>query len=131
MVSPGLPFDEYRICNFRPWKSGEVIYVSLSPVYGTVFPLLTARPTASNPFFIKDALALLIIVYSAKRRDGSLARVGGVPTLLDKILQDATAYFLVLFTSHLLLFLCEIFAPVSDLFDLRSTAHDRLHVGSD
>ena len=94
------------------------------------FPLSAARTPASNTFLLGDALALVIIVYSAKRRDGGLTRVGGVPSLLDKILQDATTYFLVLFTGHLLLVLCEIFAPVSDPVNLWSTAHDGPYIGS-
>ena len=98
----------------------------LSLVYDTSFPS-TAHILASDPFPIEDALALLIIVYSAKRRAGGLARVGGMPSLLDKILQDATMYFLVLSTGHLLLLFFEIFAPVSDRpVDSCSTTYDRI-----
>ena len=88
------------------------------------FRLPLPAPPAFIPFLVKDALALLIIVYSAKRHYGGLIRVGGVPPLLEKILQDATTYFLVLFTGQLLLVLCEIFAPVSDPVSLWSTAHE-------
>ena len=108
------PLDEYRTCNFRPWRTGEVIYFVLSLVYGTFPPLSTVHTMASDTFSVKDALALFIIVYSAKRHDGGLTRVGGVPSLLDKIIQDATTYFLVLSTGHLLLLFFEPFAPVSD-----------------
>jgi hypothetical protein len=88
----------------------------LSFVYGTFLPSFTAHTLAFNPFSVKDALALFFIVHSAKRRDGGrgLTRVGGVSSLLDKILKDATAYFLVLSTGHLLLLFFEIFAPVSE-----------------
>ena len=72
-------------------------------------------------------MALLIIVYSAKRHGGGLVRVGGMPNLLYKILRDATTYFLVLFTGHLLLVLFEVFAPVSDHpVDLGSITHDKI-----
>ena len=67
-----------------------------------------------QPPWVEDALAMFIIVYSAKRLDGGLARVVGMPSLLDKILQDATTYFLILSTGHILCFFFEIFAPVSD-----------------
>lgn len=43
-----------------------------------------------------------------------LARARGVPSLLDRIVRDATKYFLVIFTSHLLLVFFELLAPVSD-----------------
>jgi hypothetical protein len=132
MVAPNLPFDEYRICAFQLWKNKEVIHVVLSLVYGTFFLLFHRPSPTSNPFLVKDALALLIIVYSAKRHNGGLARVGGVPSLLDKIRQDATIYFLVLSTGHLLFLFFEIFAPVSDHpVDLRSAAHDKPHIGFD
>lgn len=42
-----------------------------------------------------------------------LIRARGVPSLLDRIVRDATMYFVVIFTSHLLLVLFELFAPVS------------------
>lgn len=43
-----------------------------------------------------------------------LIRARGVPSLLDRIVQDSTMYFLAIFTSHLLLVFFELFAPVSD-----------------
>ena len=125
IVIPDLPFDEYQICNFQPWDAGEVTYLALSLVYGTFFlRLSTAHAPASDSFLVKDALALLIVVYSAKSGG---ARVYGMPSLLNKILQDATTYFLVLSTGHLLLLFFEVFAPVNDRpVDLCSTAHDQL-----
>ena len=123
-VVPDFPFDEFQICTFQQWKHKEVIYVALSLAYGMLFLLSTVRLPTSNPFCVIDSLALLIIVYSAKRY-GGLSRDGGVPSLLDKILQDSTTYFLFLSTAHLLLLFFEVFAPVSDHHvDLRSVAHD-------
>ena len=58
-------------------------------------------------------------------------RVHGVRSLLDTIVEDATIYFLLIFTGHLLMIFLEFFAPVSDhLADLCSSTHDRLHVGN-
>ena len=82
--------------------------------------------------FVKDALALFIIVYSAKRHCGGITSVGGVPSLLDKVRQGATVYFLILSTGHILFLLFQIFAPVSDrAADPRSVTHDELHIGFD
>ena len=129
MVFPDLPLDEYRICAYQLSKNREVIYVVLSLLYGTFFLLLTVHPPTFDPICVKDALALLIIVCSAKRRAGGLSRVGGVPSPLDKICQDVTTYFLVLFTGHTLCLFFEVFTPVSDPVNLCSIPHDNLRVG--
>ena len=129
MVLPDLPLNEYQICASQPLKHSQTIYAVLSLAYGTFFLFSTVHLPSSNAFCVKDVLALLIIVYSAKRHGGGHARVGGVPSLLDKIRQDATTYFLVLATGHILFLLFEIFAPVSGPVNLRFTAHDRLHIG--
>ena len=104
-----------------------MIYFTLSLVYGTFFPSPSVYTLASDPFTIVDTLALLIIIYSAKRHAGGPARVGGVPSLLDKILQDATTYFLVLSTGHLLSLCFEVFSPVSNRpVDSCPAAYDKI-----
>ena len=130
MVFPDLPFDEYRNCTSQTSKYRGMAYVVLSLAYGTFFLLPTSSSPTPNTFCIKDVLALVIIAYSAKRRARGLAHVGGVPNLLDKILRDATTYFLVLTTGHILFLFFEVFAHVSDPVNLCSTAHDKLHTGS-
>ena len=40
---PDLPLEEYQICHPRIWTSGGMIYVTLSLVYGTFFPLSVAH----------------------------------------------------------------------------------------
>ena len=114
MVIPDLPLDEYRLCTFQLWKRKEMIFVVLSLVYGTRFLVSAVHPSAFNRCCAADALALVIIVYSAKRHTGGITCVGGVPSLLDKIRRDATTYFLVLATGHLLFLCFEVFTPVSD-----------------
>ena len=76
------------------------------------FPPLGIHIPATDPFCAKDSLGFLIIVYSAKRQGP--ARAQGVPSLLDRILRDATTYFLAIFAGQLLAIFFEIFAPVSD-----------------
>ena len=127
LVFSNLPPDESWTCNFQPWALGEVIYFVLSLVYGTFFPSSAAHILAFDSPSVKDALALLIIVFSVKRHDGSPTSVGGVPNLLNKILQDATTYFLVLSAGHLLFVFFGVFAPVSDgLVDFRSITHGKI-----
>ena len=80
-------------------------------------------------FFVKDAAAFFVIIYSAKHR--GIMRAHGVPSLLDKIVADATVYFLVISTGHFLLILFELVASVSDPpADLISPVHDELHIGT-
>ena len=75
------------------------------------------------PSFTEDMVAFLLIVYSARFR--GLGRTYGGPSLLDRILQDATLYFLAIFTSQLLVVLFELFAPVSGRSaDMCSSAHN-------
>jgi len=86
---PDLPLDVFELCISNRWRPGEITNTVLSLVY--------------------DAVAFSIIVYSMKWR--GVTRAHGVPSLLDKIVRDATVYFVVIFTSHLLLLLFEFFAP--------------------
>jgi len=57
-----------------------------------------------------DVLAFLVIVYLVVR---SNVRKVSIPSILKTIAQDATYYFLVIFTSHLLLMIFFWFASVS------------------
>ena len=76
------------------------------------FSLSGVHVATANPFFVTDTAAFLIIVYSAKHR--GLMRAHGVPSLLDRIVEDATVYFLIMFTGQLLVLFFEFLAPVSD-----------------
>ena len=62
----------------------------------------------TNPF-LEDLLAFLIIVHLAGRWT---IRWFGIPGLLGTIMRDATRYFLVVFTAHLVLAASIIFARV-------------------
>lgn len=112
LALPDLPFDEYNLCTFTRWRPGEIFNTVLSLVYGTPHSPNLGIYSIANNFCIKDTLAFLIIVVSAKRR--GLVNAIGVPSLFDRIVRDATMYFLAIFSSHALLILFEGFAPVSD-----------------
>jgi len=79
---PPIPLDEYHLCVFRQPRSLEVAYTSISLFY--------------------DSFAFSLIIFSARK-----SKVPGlkIPTILDNIAEDATWYFLVIFTSHLVLVL--------------------------
>ena len=130
MVIPDLPFDQFQFCVFRRWRAGEIAYYALSLLYGMSFPPLGIHIATTNPCFIKDSSAFLVIICSTSKHRG-LLRAHGITSLLDKIVQGATVYFLVIFTGHLLVIFFEFLAPVSDRpADLRYFAHGGLHVGT-
>ena len=55
-----------------------------------------------------------------------------MPSLLESILEDATTYFLAIFTSQVLVVLFELVAPVSGRpVDTYSSAHNEPHPGAD
>jgi len=110
---PSLPFDEYNNCLFQQWRTREIVFASLSLVYGTFCqPPHHPRHSYVSIHFIQDASAFLVIVYVMRNR--GLTHTAGVPSILENILRDATSYFFVIFTSHLLLVLFELLAPVSN-----------------
>jgi len=93
------------------------------------FPSFSIHIATVNTF-VKDTSAFLIIIYSARHR--GLMRAHGVKSLLDKIVEDATVYFLIIFISQLLVVFFQFLAPVSDhLADLCSSTHGKLHIGND
>lgn len=108
---PDIPLDEFQLCSFQRWRVGEIIFVALSLLYGTSLPANRFHSVTTNPIFTEDVSAFGLIIWSAKYRGFRRAR--GVPNLLDRIVQDSTTYFLVIFTNHLVLILFELFAAVS------------------
>lgn len=71
--------DVFRVCVFKLWKGGILIY------YMTTM------------FF--DVLAFSIVVFTAKKSRRGLPRL---PSILDSIVRDATLYFVLIFSAHLL-----------------------------
>jgi len=75
----------------------EIGFTAISLAYGVKLPLLEKDSNSDHP---ADLLAFSVIVYLVLR---SNAYRLPVPSLLKTIAQDATYYFLIIFTSHLLL----------------------------
>jgi len=77
---PPIPFDAYRLCVFVRHRNLEVAYTSISLFY--------------------DFLAFSLIIFLAATSQPGVLKV---PTIMGTIAEDATLYFLVIFTSHLVL----------------------------
>lgn len=91
---------------------GDNQYRAFASIWYVIFPAPRYLHCMDQRSFVQDTFAFGVIVYSVRRR--GLPRAEGGSTLLDKIVRDATMYFVVIFTSHLLLIIFELFAPVSD-----------------
>jgi len=97
---------------------------ALANVWYVIFLPFSIHITIANTP-VEDGSAFLIIVYAARHRD--TMRVSGMRGLLDTVVGDATVYFLLIFTGHILVILFEFFTPVSDhLVDLCSSTDCKL-----
>ena len=109
MVVPRIQFDSFKLCAFSREGTMEVAWTVISLGYGKLFPNLPCFQTTIPVLTFKDLLAFSVILYLASR---SANRMYGIPSLLRTIVRDATIYFLVIFTSHLVLVITLLFARV-------------------
>ena len=99
------------MCIFVGQLSGEIGFIAMSLVYGTellmsfIGDLEDARSDHSP-----DLLTFLVIIYFAVQ---SSVRNIPIPSILKTIMRDATYYFLVIFTSHIVVIMFLTFAEVS------------------
>jgi len=89
VVWPAINYDAFRLCFFNQTEIQQVLLLSFSLIY--------------------DLLAFLIIAWVGRTSTG--LRQSKVPSILDRIVKDATLYFVVIFTSHLLVECFVLFAP--------------------
>ena len=97
--------------NICLWKSDLPPYLYFTvrvPTYAYAFHL--ARKTDTDR--LTDLLAFLFIVYLALKSGSYRSKL---PNLLKIMAEDATLYFLVIFTSHFLLILTLVFGSVRTL----------------
>ena len=101
------------LCTFTGKLSVEIGFIAMTLAYGMV-PLLLFIGYIEDIHLdhLTDTLAFSIIVYLVIR---SNIRKVPIPSILKTIVQDATYYFLVIFTSHLMLVMFLAFANVSTL----------------
>ena len=103
-----IPLPVYTTCIFVQHGPVEIGLTTLSVVYGTKLILFFILETPTP--IIPDLLVFSVIAYLVIR---SYTNGVPVPSLLRTIAQDTTYYFLVLFTSHVMLVLFLSFASVS------------------
>ena len=96
-----IPLDAYRLCRLPQFRPGSLGVTTLSLAYGKGTSLsfhLIGDTYADCP---TDLLAFSIVIYLTLRSNLYQFRMPG--SLFRTIAQDATLYFLVIFTSHLVL----------------------------
>ena len=124
---PSIPLPIFIMCSYTGQLSMDIVFISMSLVYGTKLLLLFIDHLGNTNFdHSADFLAFSVIVYLVVR--SNLKKVP-IPGLFKTIAQDATYYFLVIFTSHLLLMFIFWFANVStsSQSSLLSTTHSYLY----
>ena len=96
------------ICIFAQHGPVEIGFTALCIIYGTEpFLVLHQRDTHSD--YPTDFLAFSVIIYVVVR--SNVYRVP-IPGLFRTIVRDATYYFLVVFTSHLMVMFFLLFENV-------------------
>ena len=108
-AAPGIPIPVtiYQICIFVQHRGLELGVTGLSLVYGTLAVLLKGGIPSDHA---ADFLAFSVIVFLVVR---SNARKVPLSRLFKIIVQDATYYFLIIFSSHLVLEFTIFLARVS------------------
>ena len=102
---PPIPLPAYRLCAHAASPRFETAYMSLSLLFGNWPPTPSSISLLAQASFL-DATALSVVAFVSFRTGLSFGTrtllPGGRPSILRTILEDATVYFLVIFSSHLL-----------------------------
>ena len=109
-ASPILP-PIYTTCTFVSQLSGEIGFLAMTVTYGTELLLHFINHLRGTRFDRPvDFLAFSVIVYLVVRSNVNKIPI---PSIFKTIARDATYYFLVIFTSHLILVMFLAFTDVS------------------
>ena len=106
-----VPLPIYMMCTFTGNLPVEIGFIAMTLVYGAEFLLsFIGHPGDIHSDYPPDLLAFSVIVYLVVR---SNVKKDPIPRLFKTIARDATYYFLVIFTSHLVVVMFLAFASVS------------------
>ena len=99
-VLPSIPLDAYRLCTFVRHRTLEVVYTSISVLFGGWG--LSCQPGGTDltlNVYKSDFLAFSLIVYWTfwVRKNGLRHKFA---TILDTVAEDSMWYFLLVFFSH-------------------------------
>ena len=104
---PPIPLDAYRLCIVEQHRTIQIAYTSILLLYGAsgYYPepatiMVFISTDSCGDMYTPDFLAFSLIIFLTGKSGTSNIRG---PTLLGTIAQDATWYFLVIFSSHFVL----------------------------
>ncbi|KAF9781781.1 hypothetical protein BJ322DRAFT_1078244 [Thelephora terrestris] len=86
---PDINLDEFRICVFKLWSLGELIYYNSAIVF--------------------DIVVFVTIIITARRQ--RINGHPGIPSILDTVVRDATGYFMLIVSFHFLSVVFVLVAP--------------------
>ena len=98
-----IPIEAYQYCVFHRHRTIEVAYTSISLCFGGDYCYLEPGRIVTNATYTvstSDLLAFSLIITLVKNSGAGGSKI---PTIMDTIAEDATRYFLVIFTSHFVL----------------------------
>lgn len=118
---PDINLDEFKICIYKLWSLGELIFYNSAMAFGTsshsnfhgystpgvlmhlTFGVSSYRGTADIFVFVT-----ILITVRRRRTHG----YPGIPSILDTVVRDATGYFLLISSTHFVSVLFVFVAPV-------------------
>ena len=99
---PPIPFDAYNLCGFPRHRALEIASAGVALLYGAQNSLRfgTDGINHADNVYEPDFLAFSLTIFLATTSRSSRFKM---PSILETIAEDATRYFLVIFTSHFVL----------------------------
>ena len=113
---PPVPLPAYHLCVYARSPPVEILYMTLSLFFGRSSSTYSDTSLSTRPPF-SDTVAFSVVVFVSFGTGLSFAAgeslPGGRPGILQIILEDATVYFLVIFSSHLVTLVVALSTRVS------------------
>ena len=102
LTLPPIPFDAYNLCAFPRHRVLEIASAGVALLYGVQnsLGLRTDGVNHTDDAYGPDFLAFSLTIFLATTSRSSRFKM---PSILETIAEDATRYFLVIFTSHFVL----------------------------
>ena len=109
---PPIPLDPFRLCVFARHRPIEIAYTCLSLFFGASAYASTSTHHRELHVFSDFSAFSTIIRFGFKAGLAANAVAVSRPSIVHTIVQDATVYFFVIFTSHLILLSTLVFERV-------------------
>lgn len=113
---PPIPLEPFQLCVFARHRPIEIAYTSISLFFGKPTHAFYVYIISLGSHKVSDLAAFtVIIVFGVTGGLNSSAMSMSRSGIVKTIVQDASIYFVVIFTSHLVFVLTLVFARVGVL----------------